>query len=390
MNVVFFDDATEFGGHELMAVAAASGVAMNSDGVVIFFVWEGNHRLITELENECFKGAAIEIVTMPVRAHKAQGLRSHFFRDGVAKVKSMLAIHRPDIVVAVQGRIELGSVAHQAAADLGIPSISYLPMAHTHREMGSSDWFGLKDILTRKLYKLPNSYITVSQSIADQIKCFVPDLPCAVVENFVDADPNPPSMAEARCQLVLQRSEKIVGIIGRIQFSQKGHNLVIEALRMKPNCLENVHFLIVGDGPDLKRLRSMVAEAGLAQKFTFLGWRKNDMVAIYSALDVLLIPSLFEGAPLVMLEGLVYGKHIVGSDRSAMKDWLPRSNRFDPNFPEEIIEVLERVLDSDVESLNDSYIHEARERIPGKTLFGERFYRAVKNHAENTSTSMLG
>lgn len=383
MNVVFFDDAIEFGGHELMAVAAAAGVALNSTGIVKFFVWEGNHRLIAELNNECLQGTAIEIVTMPVHAHKAQGLRSRFFRDGVSKVKSILAVHRPDIVVAVQGRIELGSVAHQAAADLEIPSISYLPMAHTHREMGSSDRFGLKDLISRQLYKLPNSYITVSQSIADQIKRFAPDLPCAIVENFVDADPNPPSMADARSQLGLQRNEKIVGIVGRIQFSQKGHDLVIGALKLKPQCLDNVHFLIVGDGPDLKRLRNMVTEAGLAPKFTFLGWRKNDMVTIYSALDVLLIPSLFEGAPLVMLEGLVYGKRIVGSDRTAMKDWLPRSNRFDPNSPKEIIDALESVLALGAESANDFYIHEARERIPGKTLFGEKFYRAVKNHVEN-------
>lgn len=387
MNVSFFDDAIEFGGHELMAVAAASGVALNSSGVVKFHVWEGNHRLITALENERRLGTAIEIVTMPVHAHKAQGLRSHFFRDGVSKVKQLLADHRPDIVVAVQGRIELGSVAHQASGDLEIPSISYLPMAHTHREMGSSDRFGLKDIISRQLYKLPNSYITVSQSIAEQIKRFAPDLPCAIVENFVDADPNPPSKAEARFKLGLQADEKIVGIVGRIQFSQKGHDWVIDALKLRPQCLENVRFLIVGDGPDLKRLRNLVTEAGLAPKFTFLGWRKNDMVTIYSALDVLLIPSLFEGVPLVMLEGLVYGKHIVGSDRTAMIDWLPRSNRFDPHSPKEIIDVLERILSLEPGSANDSYINDARKRIPKKAIFGKKFYRVVKNYAENITVS---
>lgn len=383
MNVSFFDDATEFGGHELMAVAAASGVALNSGGIVKFHVWEGNHRLITALENERRLGTMIEIVTMPVHAHKAQGLRSHFFRDGVSKVKQLLADHSPDIVVAVQGRIELGSVAHQASTELKIPSISYLPMAHTHREMGSSDRFGLKDILSRQLYKLPNSYITVSQSIAEQIKRFAPDLPCAIVENFVEVDPNPPTKAGARSQLGLQENEKIVGIVGRIQFSQKGHDLVIEALKLRPQRLANVRFLIVGDGPDLQRLRNLVTEAGLAQKFTFLGWRKNDMAAIYSALDVLLIPSLFESGPLVMLEALAYGKRIVGSDRTAMTDWLPRSNRFDPHSPKEIIDVLESILSLEPDSANDTYIYDARMRIPGKALFGEKFYRAVKNYAES-------
>lgn len=387
MNVSFFDDAIEFGGHELMAVAAASGVALNSSGIVKFHVWQGNHRLIAALENERRLGTAIEIVTMPVHVHKAQGLRSHFFRDGVSKVKQLLADHRPDIVVAVQGRIEMGSAAHQASGDLEIPSISYLPMAHTHREMGSSDRFGLKDIISRQLYKLPNAYITVSQSIAEQIQHFAPDSPCVVVENFVDADPNPPSKSEARSRLGLPKDEKIVGILGRIQFSQKGHDLVIEALKLRPQGLENVRFLIVGDGPDLKRLRNLVTEAGLTQKFTFLGWRKNDMVTIYSALDVLLIPSLFEGAPLVMLEGLVYGKRIVGSDRSAMKDWLPRSNRFDPYSPIEITDALEKTLSLEFGSANDSYIYDAKKRIPGKLSFGEKFYMAVKNYAENITVN---
>lgn len=382
MNVSFFDDAIEFGGHELMAVAAASGVALNSSGIVKFHVWQGNHRLIAALENERRLGTAIEIVAMPVHVHKAQGLRSHFFRDGVSKVKQLLADHRPDIVVAVQGRIEMGSAAHQASGDLEIPSISYLPMAHTHREMGSSDRFGLKDIISRQLYKLPNAYITVSQSIAEQIKRFAPYSPCAVVENFVDADPNPPSKSEARSQLGLQKNEKIVGIFGRIQFSQKGHDLVIEALKCRPQCLENVRFLVVGDGPDLKRLRNLVIEAGLAPKFTFLGWRKSDMVTIYSALDVLLIPSLFEGVPLVMLEGLIYGKRIVGSDRTAMMDWLPKSNRFDPYSPNEIIDVLENILSLESGTANDSYIYDAKNRIPGKDIFGEKFYNIIKNNLE--------
>jgi glycosyltransferase involved in cell wall biosynthesis len=73
----------------------------------------------------------------------------------------------------------------------------------------------------------------------------------------------------------------------------------------------------------------MVGEAGLGGRFAFLPWRE-DMTPVYSAIDVLALPSRFEGVPLVMLEALACGVPVVASDRDGMADWLPPELRFDP------------------------------------------------------------
>jgi glycosyltransferase involved in cell wall biosynthesis len=80
----------------------------------------------------------------------------------------------------------------------------------------------------------------------------------------------------------------------------------------------NQIFIVAGDGTAGPRVRQAVQENGHAGNFRFLGGvEPENMQALYAASDVLCLPSLDEGVPLVFFEAMQCGVPIVGSDVGA-------------------------------------------------------------------------
>ena len=92
----------------------------------------------------------------------------------------------------------------------------------------------------------------------------------------------------------------VITNIGRLHF-QKNQEFVIKIFNeiLKEN-KESI-LLLIGDGPDRKKLTDLVKIFKIEKKVKFLGIRK-DVNDVMQAADVLLFPSLFEGLPLVMIE----------------------------------------------------------------------------------------
>src|SRR5690606_29966883 len=81
----------------------------------------------------------------------------------------------------------------------------------------------------------------------------------------------------------------------------------------------DAHLVIAGDG-DLRHALEAEAQAlGIAAHVHFLGWR-DDASRVLAALDVLLMPSLWEGFGLVMLEAMAQTVPIIGSRASAIPE----------------------------------------------------------------------
>lgn len=71
--------------------------------------------------------------------------------------------------------------------------------------------------------------------------------------------------------------------------------------------------LLVGSGPEEKRLRHLVAELGLENKVIFTGFR-HDVPDILSVTDIFVVSSLSEGLPTSLLEAMAAGKACVVTD----------------------------------------------------------------------------
>ena len=119
-----------------------------------------------------------------------------------------------------------------------------------------------------------------------------------------------------RAELGIEKDTVLIGTIGRLVW-QKGLEYFIDAvdiLSQKFTDLnQNVKFLVVGEGPMRKNLEIRVKNLGLTNRVIFAGFRK-DIKEILCALDLLVMASVLEGQPMILLEGMAVGKAIVATD----------------------------------------------------------------------------
>jgi glycosyltransferase involved in cell wall biosynthesis len=103
----------------------------------------------------------------------------------------------------------------------------------------------------------------------------------------------------------------IVGCVARLS-PQKGIAHLIEATPAILRELPDAHVVLVGEGPLRAELTARVANLGLAGRIHFAGNQK-DVPAWLAAMDVFVLPSLFEGLPLSILEAMAAGLPVIAT-----------------------------------------------------------------------------
>lgn len=108
------------------------------------------------------------------------------------------------------------------------------------------------------------------------------------------------------------KDEFLVGHIGHFT-PQKNHFFLIDIFFEFHKLEPNSKLLLISDGPRFDQVKAKVAELGLQETVIFAG-RRNDIAEIYSAMDLFLLPSNWEGLPLVMVEAQTNGLSLLVSD----------------------------------------------------------------------------
>lgn len=165
--------------------------------------------------------------------------------------------------------------------------------------------------------------------------------PRATISNAVGPAP-PPADREA-----LERTwgfppcAPLAVAVGRL-VPQKNHALAVEALALLPD----VRLAILGEGELRGELERLVEERGLAGRIVLPGVRA-DARAIVAAADVLVLPSRWEGLPLVVLEALAAGTPVVATAVRGVRELLADGSTgllVDPDDPAALAAAVRRVL----------------------------------------------
>jgi glycosyltransferase involved in cell wall biosynthesis len=156
----------------------------------------------------------------------------------------------------------------------------------------------------RMLSRWIDTYVAVSRGIAAQLsdEYGVPKDKIRVVYNGASILPRRSSSATPRPERPLR-----VLTIARLH-PQKGLDDLIRAAARVPDAL----FSIAGDGPERHALEECARRLRVADRVSFLGFRE-DVADLLDACDVFVLPSLFEGFPLVLLEAMAREKPIIAT-----------------------------------------------------------------------------
>ncbi|MBI2821675.1 MAG: glycosyltransferase family 4 protein [Acidobacteria bacterium] len=147
-------------------------------------------------------------------------------------------------------------------------------------------------------------------------------VPQALIYSGVEVD----AFRSARPELFRQRlsippERLVVGIISKL-WEGKGHDVLLNAwkrIREGGIIAPEPLLMIVGEGYLEEKLRARVEELRLEGTVIFTGFQ-NDIPAVTAAIDVAVLPSLFEGMGRVVLEAMAAGKPVVASNTGGIPD----------------------------------------------------------------------
>ena len=341
-KIVCYDDNPDYGGHQVMACLAVETLAKSAAWQPVFFCSPKNTRLGKRLKEIQAATGNLEIRETHFTTRKLQGLCNRFAKKTILALRKLLETENPDLILCIQGDIEDGSLALCAAEKITAPCISYIPVPHRMELMGAK--FGaVRDQMNAWLFKKPTGWITISESMKTLLEERGATAPIEVVHNGIDVKRFAPhNKTAARAALRLPENKTLLGTVGRIEFNQKQQDFLVRTFFKHFKNDPARHLVLIGDGPDRKRLAALIGELKLRQQITLLPWQ-DDSTLVYSALDLLIIPSRFEGVPLVMLEALACGTPVVGSARDGMKDLLPAAWTFEPENGAALADVVDYV-----------------------------------------------
>lgn len=115
----------------------------------------------------------------------------------------------------------------------------------------------------------------------------------------------------ARKDLGVDHHTPIVGVVGRLE-DQKGHRYLFDAWPGVVREFPDARLLVVGDGSLRAALEAQAAALGIAPSMIFTGFRA-DVARMLDAIDVLALPSLYEGMPLTAIEGAAMARPVVAT-----------------------------------------------------------------------------
>jgi glycosyltransferase involved in cell wall biosynthesis len=294
-TVVHFSDSNAFGGTERAMLQLVARLDPERWRCVIFHpACPGSTQLAEEAKA---LGAAVRPL--------------HPVDNPAAGVASMLPLVR-----AIRRERAVVFHAHQtwslscrygivAAALARVPAI--VASAQLFVEMPNLAGINLQHAL---LTRCVDRHVAVSQHVAARLRerFGVPDTRIAVIPNAVAiVDPVPPS-AQLRAELAGSDGTcPIVLAVARLD-PQKGIEHLVRAAAEVPGAI----FVIAGDGPDREGMEALARSLGVDRRVRFLGHRR-DVPELLAACDLFVLPSLYEGLPLSVLEAMAAGIPVIAT-----------------------------------------------------------------------------
>jgi glycosyltransferase involved in cell wall biosynthesis len=191
--------------------------------------------------------------------------------------------------------------------------------------------------------------VAVSECVRADIIRFdrVPAQKVRVIRNGIDLShfQREVKLEEVKIGLGLTPEARILGTVGRMT-PQKDQATLLEAFARLPRG-GDLKLLVIGDGPLRMRLQKKADDLKISSHVCFAGPRR-DIYPLLCAMEVFVLPSLWEGMPTAIVEAMAAGKVVVASDIPPVKEIISSPELgvlVPPGDAETLAEVLQQVLE---------------------------------------------
>lgn len=142
----------------------------------------------------------------------------------------------------------------------------------------------------------------------------VPEEKISVVYNGIDCARLPAAVnrREKFRELGIPDRALLVAVACRLE-AQKDLHTWLRAARLITREIPGVEFVIAGEGSQRQELQELGRSLGISERVHFLGLR-NDVDELFSASDLMMFSSRFEGLSLALLEAMASGKAVIATD----------------------------------------------------------------------------
>jgi glycosyltransferase involved in cell wall biosynthesis len=329
LRVLLFIDSLVAGGAQRQVVETALQLSRLGHVVTVLI-----YRDIRELGGE-LAGAGVPVVLVEKRAKFDPGFLLRLYRQ--------FRTLRPQVLHSYLFTPNLWArfIGRAARIPVVITSERNIDLPHSRWRVRLERW----------VYRLGDGIIVNAEAIRRVLTDVVgvPDDRIQTIYNAVDgerfATPPMERIEAVRSTIGWRQGQIVISLPGRV-IPQKNHACLIRALgRLDKEKRDSLVVLFVGNLLDAHYRHSVekVAEhVGIRRQIIFTG-RQDDMAAIYALSDVVVLPSLWEGFPNVVLEAMAAARPVVAS-RISDNDLLIQDGMTGYLFPSDDDSALSRVL----------------------------------------------
>lgn len=165
-------------------------------------------------------------------------------------------------------------------------------------------WFGDSALFDPELFKKGRKHFTVYN---------------AVDTERIAMEAGSESVARLRVSLGLE-GKKVVGYVGRLRW-EKGLHILLDAFAKMLQYVPGAILLVVGDGPDRETLEQQAHDLGIAGNIIWMGQKsQQEVFQLYGLMNIVAMPSFFEGFGLTAAEAMAASVPVVASDIDGLRE----------------------------------------------------------------------
>ena len=269
------------------------------------------------------------------------------------------------LVGAVTGRACLATIHGRAMSPLDLEAHRLTENAHVTVVCQAAYYHALAvGVNPQRLHHIPNGVDAVEMQLT----------PVATLQSI----------------LGLPKATRLIGYVGRLA-PEKGPDLFLRMARLLVNHAQDVHFVLIGDGPMRRTLEKLASELAVADRVHFTGVR-DDVASLWPSLTMTVVSSYAEGMPLALMEAMIAGLPVVATSVGGVPEVVEHGHSgllVLPDDPRGLAEAVRELLDNDPLRLRIGAAARtrARTRWP-QSLCTERMAALLRQLARSSQVAM--